>query len=86
MLTDSGREDEIRNVIREKISSRADEVYTDTLGNLIAVKKGSGKGKRIMLAAHMDEIGWWLLILMKKDLSAFQTLAGLTRMWPQDSG
>jgi len=53
----SSREEEIRNVIERKISSKVDEIYTDNLGNLIAVKKGSGKGKRIMLAAHMDEIG-----------------------------
>ena len=53
----SGREEEIRNLIEQKISSKVDEIYTDTLGNLIAVKKGSENGKRIMLAAHMDEIG-----------------------------
>jgi len=52
----SGREDEVRNVISNKISSFVDEIYTDTLGNLIAVKKGRENGKRIMLAAHMDEI------------------------------
>ena len=53
----SGREEEIRNLIERKISSKVDQVYTDALGNLIAVKKGQENGKRIMLAAHMDEIG-----------------------------
>ncbi len=51
----SGNEEEIREVIKSEISNKVDEIYTDTLGNLIAVKKG--KGKKIMMAAHMDEIG-----------------------------
>lgn len=51
----SGNEEEIREFIKGKIEKYVDEIQTDTLGNLIAVKKG--KGKRIMVAAHMDEIG-----------------------------
>ncbi|HOA98228.1 MAG TPA: M42 family peptidase, partial [Acetivibrio saccincola] len=45
----SGNEEEIRNVIIEEIKDKVDEITVDTLGNLIAVKKGSGK--RIMVAA-----------------------------------
>jgi putative aminopeptidase FrvX len=54
----SGYETAIREVIRAEISKLADEVRVDALGNLVA-RKGSRspKGKRIMLAAHMDEIG-----------------------------
>jgi tetrahedral aminopeptidase len=54
----SGYEADIRAVIRAEIESFADEIRVDALGNLIA-RKGSGdpKGKKIMLAAHMDEIG-----------------------------
>jgi len=53
----SGFEDEIRDVIREEIDGLVDEVRVDALGNLIAFRKGRGGGKRIMLAAHMDQIG-----------------------------
>ena len=56
----SGREDEVRNVILKEIKPFADEVRVDALGNLIARKKpaaGAKNPKRIMLAAHMDEIG-----------------------------
>lgn len=51
----SGSEEAIRQVIEKEIKDYVDEIRVDTLGNLIAVKKG--EGKRIMLAAHMDQIG-----------------------------
>jgi len=54
----SGYETKIRAAIREEIEPFADEIRVDGLGNLIARKgKKSEKGARIMLAAHMDEIG-----------------------------
>jgi putative aminopeptidase FrvX len=51
----SGYEDAIREVILSEIQPLADETRVDTLGNVIA-RKGKG-GKRVMVAAHMDEIG-----------------------------
>lgn len=51
----SGNEDEIREVITKEIKKYVDEIRVDSMGNLIAVKRG--KRKKIMLAAHMDEIG-----------------------------
>lgn len=51
----SGNEEEIRDFIKSKIKKHVDDIEIDALGNLIATKKG--KGKRIMVAAHMDEIG-----------------------------
>lgn len=53
----SGFEDEIRNVIREEIAGLVDEVSVDAMGNLVAIKRGRGNGRRVMLAAHMDQIG-----------------------------
>lgn len=54
----SGYEDAIREVILSEIQPFADEHRVDALGNII-VRKGekSAKGKRVMVAAHMDEIG-----------------------------
>ena len=53
----SGRESAVREIIKREIDAYADEIYTDALGSLIALKKGNGCGKKIMLSAHMDEIG-----------------------------
>lgn len=53
----AGREKKVRDIIKREVAPYADELTTDALGNLIALKKGDGTGKRIMLSAHMDEIG-----------------------------
>jgi endoglucanase len=54
----SGYEKEVRDIIKEEIKDYVDEISIDALGNLIALKKGIGTNKKkIMLAAHMDEIG-----------------------------
>jgi len=61
----SGCEDKATNIIEETFKKHVDEIHKDKLGNLICVKKGTNnnKGIKIMLAAHMDEIG-----LMVKDV------------------
>ena len=51
----SGYEHHIREMIKAEVEPYADEVFTDALGNLIC-RVGSG-GKKVMVAAHMDEIG-----------------------------
>ncbi len=54
----SGYENEIRALIRKEIEPYVDELHIDALGNLIA-RKGTKRdgGKRIMISAHMDELG-----------------------------
>ena len=54
----AGREKKVREIIKREVTPYADEILTDALGNLIVHKKGSGSGKKIMLAAHMDELGF----------------------------
>jgi len=75
----SGREEQIREVIREEISDLADEIRVDYLGNLIALKKGtaSGKKKPIMLAAHMDEIGLMITHIEEKGFLRFTGVGGI---------
>ncbi|MDG2448593.1 MAG: M42 family metallopeptidase [Saprospiraceae bacterium] len=52
-----GFENRIRNFIQKEISDLCDEQYVDAIGNLIAVKKGKSD-KKVMAAAHMDEISF----------------------------
>jgi len=52
----SGYEGPIRAVVRDLVAPYADEVRVDALGNLI-VRKGDPEAPRLMLAAHLDEIG-----------------------------
>ena len=56
----AGYEKEVRKYIEEKAAPYADEMTTDAIGNLIVLKKGTGgrNAKKIMFAAHMDEIGF----------------------------
>ncbi|MGF7057656.1 M42 family metallopeptidase [Brassicibacter mesophilus] len=54
----SGYEKEVREIIKNCVKNHVDNIFVDALGNLIAYKKGiGGNKKKIMLAAHMDEIG-----------------------------
>ena len=53
----SGYETEVTELIKTMVAKHADEVKTDVLGNLIAIKNGSQDGQSIMFAAHTDEIG-----------------------------
>lgn len=55
----SGREQGIRDLIKEKMAPLCDTVEVDAMGNLICLKKGKGAApRRVLLAAHMDEIGF----------------------------
>ncbi len=54
----SGDEGNVRALLLEAIREHVDEVKVDALGNILALKRGTGQnGLRVMLAAHMDEVG-----------------------------
>jgi putative aminopeptidase FrvX len=72
----SGNEEEIREVIISEIKKYVDEIRTDAMGNLIAVKKG--KKKKILLAAHMDEIGIIATYIDEKGFVRFSNLGGVS--------
>jgi endoglucanase len=73
----SGFEDAIRNIIRAEIEPYADEIDVDAMGNLIARKKGDGTGLKVMLAAHMDEIGVMVTHVTEKGFLRFTNIGGL---------
>jgi len=73
-----GFEELIRSKIVDHIKSSVDEYYTDNMGNLITVKKSknSPNKKKIMIAAHMDEIGFIVTHITKDGFLKFHTLGG----------
>lgn len=73
----SGHEEKIREVIRAEIEDLADEVRVDALGNLIALKGGSEEGMKVMLAAHMDEIGIIVTHVDEKGFLRFAPVGGV---------
>jgi endoglucanase len=77
----SGFEDEIRNVIREEIAGLVDEVSVDVMGNLVAIKKGRGeRPRRVMLAAHMDQIGLMVTHVDEKGFMRFTSVGFIYRL------
>ena len=70
----SGHENQVREVIKAEIKDYVDEITTDRMGNLIAVKKGDDF--KIMLAAHMDEIGLMVQYIDEKGFIRFVAVGG----------
>jgi len=79
-LTDAngiaGNEQEPREVMRKYIAPYADEVTTDHLGSLIARKRGAADGPKIMVAGHLDEIGFMVTHIDEHGFLRFQTVGG----------
>jgi len=71
----AGNEEAIRDCIKEEIKDYVDEVKVDVLGNLIAVKRGGGK--KVMLAAHMDQIGFMVTYIDEKGFIRFSRVGGI---------
>jgi putative aminopeptidase FrvX len=77
----SGAEDGVRALIRDEIADLVDEVRTDTLGNLIARIKGAGGGAKIMLSAHMDEIGVIVSYVDEKGFVRINPIGGVRPLY-----
>ncbi|WP_430784888.1 M42 family metallopeptidase [Virgibacillus flavescens] len=79
-LTDAkgipGNEKEARDVMEKYITPYADEVFTDNLGSLIAKKTGDANGPKIMVAGHLDEVGFMITRIDDKGFLYFQTVGG----------
>lgn len=76
----SGVEDEIREYILECVMPFADEIRTDAMGNLMVFKKGACVPKqRVMLAAHMDEVGLIITEITEDGYLRFDAVGGIDR-------
>jgi len=79
----AGREDRVRDIIKKEIKSHCQHIETDRLGNLIARVSPTSRTKttdRIMLCAHMDEIG---LIVTHIDKHGFCRFTSIGGVYPQ---
>lgn len=73
----SGFENEIRDVIRAEVKPYVDKMYTDVLGTLICEQGVEKQGPRVMLDAHMDEVGLMIVHVEDSGLLKFRPLGGV---------
>ena len=76
----SSREDRVRDHIRRRVEPYADSVRTDALGNLIVFKRGAkAAGNKLMLCAHMDEVGLMVKSVTDEGCLRFGCVGGIDR-------
>ena len=76
----SSFEDEVRDYIKGRVAPHADDVRVDAMGNLIVFKKGvKSTGNKLMLCAHMDEVGLIVTYLEEDGLLRFSPVGGIDR-------
>jgi len=75
IVAPSGFEDGVRAIVIQEIERYVDKAWIDSMGNLIALKKGGGNGK-IMVAAHMDEIGLMINAITSDGFLKFVPVGG----------
>lgn len=71
-----GFENKIRQLIINEVESLVDTVETDAMGNVYATKKGKDSTKKLMVAAHMDEIGFIVTHIDDNGFIRFHPLGG----------
>jgi glutamyl aminopeptidase len=71
-----GFEREIRQFVRGELEKYTDEIVQDRLGSIFGVKRGAASGPTIMVAGHMDEVGFLVTGITDNGMIRFQTLGG----------
>lgn len=71
-----GFESRIREMVVKEVTPLVDQVSLDNMGNVTAFVKGKDSSKKIMIAAHMDEIGFIITHIDEKGFGRFHTLGG----------
>lgn len=72
----SGYESKVSELTEEYFSEFCEQTYLDKIGNVIGLRKGSGSGRKVMIMAHIDEIGLMVSNADKNGLLQFSTLGG----------
>jgi putative aminopeptidase FrvX len=72
----SGYEEPVRKVMRQYLEPVSDEIIIDNLGSIAGVKVGKEGGPRIMIAGHLDEVGWMVTMITKEGFLKIQPVGG----------
>lgn len=76
----SSFEDEVRSYIKGRVAPYADSIRVDAMGNLIVFKKGAkSTGNKLMLCAHMDEVGLIIRAITEDGYLKFSCVGGIDR-------
>ena len=73
----TGREEQVRKLLIKLMKPHADEVMVDKLENVIAVKKGKKSSSKVMIAAHMDEVGLMVKTVNEEGFLQFAKMGGI---------
>lgn len=73
----AGDEGKVREIIRQQMQEHADEIRVDALGNLLVIRRGSPDLPRLMVAAHMDEVGLMVSHIDKSGCLRFKKVGGI---------
>ena len=71
-----GNEHAIRKFMKSELEKYSDEIIQDNLGGIFGVKKGDDQGPKIMVAGHMDEVGFMVSQITENGMIRFQPLGG----------
>ncbi len=72
----SSFEGDVRKVFREEVEGLCDNVFTDGLGSIIATKKGTTDSPKVLIAGHMDEVGFMVRGITSKGYIKFSPIGG----------
>jgi putative aminopeptidase FrvX len=74
----SGDEGEVRKIVLDELRGHAENVRVDALGNVLLMQPGTGRNRlKVMLAAHMDEVGFMLVADDGEGLFRFETIGSI---------
>ena len=73
----SGNEEKVREFIYNNVKDKCDEIYKDNIGNLICLNRGTKRDKKVMICAHMDEVGLIVSKICDNGFLKFKTVGGI---------
>lgn len=72
----SGFERDVRRFVRQQMEPYTDEIIQDRLGSIFGVRHGDARGPKVMVAGHMDEVGFMITSITDHGMLRFQTIGG----------